>query len=41
MNLFIVQCSGSQSVLCGSHGIRDQFTGDPWINFRNAYFDVY
>ena len=22
-----------------SHGIRDQFTGDPWIRFCNGYFE--
>jgi hypothetical protein len=25
----------------GSHGIRDQFSGDPWLYFRNGYFKVY
>jgi len=32
---------GSQSVLRGSQEIRDQFPGDPWIDFRNGYFEVY
>ena len=33
----IVWSSGSQSVLRGSLGIRDQFPGDPWQHFCNGY----
>jgi len=35
-----LQTNGSQSVLCGSHGIRDQFPGEPWIHFRTGYFQI-
>jgi hypothetical protein len=33
--------SGSQSVLYGSQGIREQFPGDLWIHFYSGYFKVY
>jgi len=33
-------CSGSQGVVRGSQGIRDQYPGDPLIHFRNGYFEV-
>ena len=33
--------SGSQTVLRGFQGIRDQFQGDPWIHFCNDYFEIY
>jgi hypothetical protein len=36
-----VQTSGSHSSLHESQWIRDQFPGDPWIHFCNAYFQVY
>ena len=35
------QNSGSQSVLRGSTGIRDQFPGDPWMHFCNGCFEIY
>jgi len=25
----------------GSQGVRNKFTGDPWIYFSNSYFEVY
>ena len=36
----LVYISGSQSVVHGSQGIRDQFPGDPWIQLCNGYFEV-
>jgi hypothetical protein len=37
-----MDCSSvSLSVLRASQGIRDQFTGDPWICFSNEYFEFY
>jgi hypothetical protein len=32
--------SGSQSVLFGFQGIREQFPRDQWIRFCNGYFEV-
>jgi len=34
-----VQCRGSQSVLHGPQGIRDQYSEDPHIYFCNTYID--
>jgi len=36
----ICLCNGSQSVLRGSQGVRNQFAGDQRINFCNGYFEV-
>jgi hypothetical protein len=32
-SLLFLYASGSQSVLCGSQGIREQFPRDQWIHF--------
>jgi len=42
--IFLIKYSliiGTQSVLCRSQGICDQFPGDPWMHFFNGYFKVW
>jgi hypothetical protein len=39
--IYILKTSRSQSVLCGSKGIHDQFLGDLWMHFSNGYFEVH
>ena len=33
--------SGSQTVLCGSQGIHDEFPRETWIHLCTAYFKFY
>jgi hypothetical protein len=33
--------SGSQSVLCGSHGFHDEFPRETWIHLCTVYFILY
>jgi len=40
MLVVIVYSRGSHSVLRGSQGIRNQLREDPWVHFRNDYFEV-
>jgi hypothetical protein len=37
----LLDSSGSQSVLRGRQGTRDQFPGDPWIHFCNGCFEFH
>jgi hypothetical protein len=40
-SVLFLYTSGSQIVLCGSRGIREQFPEDPWKHLCNGYFEVY
>jgi hypothetical protein len=41
LSVIFLYTTGSQSVLCESQGIREQFPGDLCIYLRNGYFEGY